>query len=566
MLLVTPEQMKKIEERSEELGVSKKQLMENAGAALAEVIDEHCRAEIEGAPENKSIVFMAGSGNNGGDCFVAANKLIYRGYDVTVINFCGKPQTDIAAEQFDKLPKDHVKIIKAYRSENVKAAIEAAELSYMTLSQESDLNSLAEKKDLTPLDKIRLGEKKRIDRVLKALVKADVIVDGIFGTGFHGQLDEEISAFLKAGSRAYRFAVDVPSGGNSETGEASEGTFAADETLAFGALKTGLTQYPLKGLCGRIQIINIGIPEEAYNLPDEQRTYRLIDSDETEDFPKKRRPDTYKGDFGRVLVIAGSSRMRGAAVLAASGALRSGAGLVRVASCEKCIDTVSASSPEAVFLPLECDDYGYILFDDNKKLISEAIEKADDVLIGCGMGVTPDTVELTRFVIENAEIPIILDADGINCIVSDIDILLKKKTDVILTPHAGEMAKLAGTSIEEINSNRFAAATQFAEKYGVIVMLKGAGTIVADAGKTSVNSTGNPGMSRGGSGDVLAGITASFAAQGHSLFDAARFAAYVHGLAGDIAAENYGHEAMLPSDIVNALSDSFGLIKNKINK
>ncbi len=568
MLIVTPEQMKKIETQSEKLGVMRSRLMENAGAALADITDEYCRNELEGRPEEKSVVFLAGSGNNGGDCFVAAYKLVYRGYDVTVINFCGKPQTDIAMEQFEKLPKDHVKIIKAYRSENVKAAIEAAELSYMTLPQENDLNTLAEKKELTPLDKIRLGEKKRIERVIKALANADVIVDGIFGTGFHGQLDEEIAVFLRTGSHAYRIAVDVPSGGNSGSGDVSEGTFDADETIALGALKTGLTQYPLKEYCGRIRVVDIGIPEEAFEVLDDENElhYKLMDSDETEDFPKKRRPAAHKGDFGRVLIIAGSSRMRGAAVLASAGALRSGAGLVTAASCEKCVDAVAAVYPEAVFLPLECDDYGFMLYDSNKKLIEEALEKSNAVLIGCGMGVTADTAELTRFVIENSEIPVILDADGINCIVTDIDILLKKKTNVILTPHTGEMARLAGISIDEVNGDRFAAAQKLAEKYDVTVMLKGPGTIVAGGGRISVNSTGNPGMSRGGSGDVLAGITASFAAQGHDLFDAARFAAYVHGLAGDIAAENYGHEAMIPRDLVNALSDSFRLIKNKINK
>lgn len=566
MQIVSPEQMKKIEIRSEELGVSREKLMENAGALLAEIIDEHCRNEIEGSSEEKSVVFLAGSGNNGGDCFVAANRLVYRGYRVTVVNLCGKPQSKIAAAAFEKLPKVRIKIIKAYRSENVKAAIEAAELDYMTLAQENDLSNLIDKKELTPLEKIKLEEKHRIDRVMNAVKDADVIVDGIFGTGFHGQLDEEIAAFLDAGKDAYKIAVDVPSGGNSENGSVSQGTFYADETVTFGALKIGMTQYPLKKYCGKIQIGNIGVPEEAYDFEKEERHYSLIDSGALTEFPKKRSPNAYKGEFGRVLAITGSSSMRGAAALSALGALRSGVGLLCVASCENCVTTVSALAPEATFLSLDCDDYGFMLYDSNIKLIEKAMQNADAILIGCGMGTTKDTIELTKFVTSNANCPIIIDADGINCIVSDIDILLKKKTDIILTPHSGEMAKLLNCDVSEVNSDRFAAASGFAEKYGVTVVLKGAGTIISDSQNTAVNATGNPGMSRGGSGDVLAGIVASFAAQGYDSFSAAAFATYVHGLAGDVAAENLGHEAMLARDIVDSLSDSFRIIKNKNNK
>lgn len=560
MQIVTPEQMKRIELRSEEMGVSRAELMKNAGKALAELIDEYCREAVSGQPEDKSVVFLAGSGNNGGDCFAAASRLVYRGYRVTVINFCGKPQTELASAAFERLPGERITIITAYRSESVKAAIEAAELDYMTLSRENDLSVLTGKKELTPLEKIMLEEKKRADDIYDALKNADVIADGVFGTGFHGQLDTELASFLSAECSAYKIAVDVPSGGNCMTGEISEGSFSADETLALGAIKTGMTQYPLKSLCGKISVADIGIPSDAYNIFSEERSFTLLDKDELAGFPRMRDPDSHKGSFGRVLCITGSSSMRGAAALSALGALKSGAGLVCVASCEKCIDAVSVLAPEATFLPLECDDYGYILFDCNKRMLETELAKADAVLIGCGMGVTPDTAELVRFVAKNANCPIIIDADGINCMASDIDILLKKKTDLILTPHPGEMAGLCGCTAGEINRARFSSAAGFAEKYGVTVVLKGAGTVIAGAHDTSVNQTGNPGMSKGGSGDVLAGMIASFAAQGYDVYDAARFAVYVHGLAGDIAAEKFGHEAMLPRDIIGALSDSFRIL------
>lgn len=558
MQIVTPEQMKKIENRSESVGVSKAELMENAGSALANLIDSHCREESPFIPEKKSIVFLAGSGNNGGDCYAAANKLVYRGYNVTVINVCGEPQTELARNQFNRLPEGHINIINAYKSGNVKAAIEAAEISYMTLPTENDLSQLTGN---TPLEQIQQDEKQRVEQVFEALDKADVIADGVFGTGFHGQLNDELTAFFKAGRDAFRIAVDVPSGGNCETGQVSEGTFEADVTIALGAVKTGMTQYPLKAYCGKIQTADIGIPDEAYKLSMEERAYTLLENESLAGFPEIRRPDSHKGDFGRVLCITGSSEMRGAAALSALGALRSGAGLVRIASCQDCINTVSVLVPEATYVPLECDDSGFILFESNRCRLETELKRADTVLIGCGMGVTPDTVELTRFVVENAICPIIIDADGLNCLASDIDILLRRKTEVILTPHPGEMARLIGREGADINRIRFFAAEKIAEKFHAVVALKGAGTVIADNHYTSVCPTGNPGMSKGGSGDVLAGVIASLAAQGYSCFDSARFGAYIHGLAGDIAAERLGHEAMLPRDIIDSLSDSFRSLK-----
>lgn len=560
MQIVTPEQMKKIENRSESLGVSKAELMENAGAALADLIDRHCREDSSSMPENKSIVFLAGSGNNGGDCYAAANRLVYRGYKVTVINLCGEPQTELAKNQFSRLPDSHINIINAYKPGNVKAAIEAAEISYMTLPAENDLSRLS---GTTPLEQIQKDEKQRVERVFEALSTADVIADGVFGTGFHGQLNDEITAFFKAGRKAFRIAVDIPSGGNCETGQTAEGTFEADVTIAFGALKTGMTQYPLKDCCGRIQTADIGIPDEAYAVSADERAYSLLEPKALAGFPEIRRPDSHKGDYGSVLCITGSSEMRGAAALSALGALRSGAGLVRVASCQECINTVSVLAPEAMFIPLECDDNGFMLFHSSRQRIGAELKKADAVLIGCGMGITPDTVELTRFVVENAICPVIIDADGLNCLASDIDILLRRKSEVILTPHPGEMARLLGREGADINKIRFFAAEKLAEKFHAVVVLKGAGTVIADNHFTSVCPTGNPGMSRGGSGDVLAGIIASLAAQGCSCFDSAGFGAYIHGLAGNIAAERLGHEAMLPRDIIDSLSDSFRIIKEQ---
>lgn len=566
MQIVSPQQMKKIESESEKYGVSKAQLMANAGCALAQEIDEYCRRVLECDTEKVSVVFLAGAGNNGGDCFAAARKLVFKGYRITVVNMCGKPRTDLAIAEFEKLPREYVKLIKAYRSENVNEAIEAAELEYMTLSCGEVVSELdkKDKKELTSLEKITLGEKERIENVFSVIADADVVVDGVFGTGFHGQLDDEVINFFAAPTKAYKISADVPSGGNSASGTAAAGTFRADLTLAFGALKTGMTQYPLKELCGEIKVVGIGIPDKAFAVNDEDRRYLIADMDNMRSFLPQRRADAYKNEFGRVLCIAGSARMRGAASLATLACLRIGAGLVCLASCEEACAAAAVSAPEATFLPLDTDDYGYVAFDVNKRMIASELERCDAVMIGCGLGVTVDTSMLVRFVTENAKCPVIIDADGINCISSDIDILKNKQSDIILTPHPGEMTRLLGCTNEEVNGDRFSVAENFAEKFDVTVLLKGASTVVADSQRTSVNTTGNPGMSRGGSGDVLSGIVAAMLARGAEPFDAARYAAYIHGLAGDIAAEKYSQEAMLPRDIIASLGDAFQEIRRSI--
>jgi len=563
MKIVTPKQMQMIEERSEKLGVSRKKLMENAGKALAEIIDSYCRRTSDAPPEEKSIVFLAGKGNNGGDCFAAANILVYRGYRITIINIDGPPSTAISKEMYLHLPKERIEFVDGYRSQGIEAAIEAAELDYMTVPNMNEFDSRSEKKELNPLEKILMQEKLRMSRVKSAVVEANVIVDGVYGTGFRDQLDKNAAGIFAIGSSAYRIAVDVPSGGNSVTGTVAFGAFEADETVTFGFIKSGMTQYPLRKYCGKITVADIGIPREALDVLDGERAYYRIERNHLASFPPRRERDSYKGTFGTLLVIAGSSSMRGAASFAAMGAFRTGVGHVKIASVEKCIDTMSVLVPEATYIELESDDYGYMLFDTSKDALLKAMNGASAIVIGCGMGVTPDTIEITRFVVQNAKCPVIIDADGINCIASDIDILLGKKTDIVITPHVGEMARLLNCDNAMISNNRIVVAEKYAEKYGITVVLKGAGTLIANSRVTAANHTGNPGMSVGGSGDILAGIIGSIVAQGSSVYDSTCAGVYIHGLAGDIAAEKLGMESMLPRDIIDCLSDSFRVLKEK---
>lgn len=500
MRIVTPEQMRILEDESEKSGVFKKQLMENAGKKLAGIIDSRCDNT-----ETK-IVFLVGTGNNGGDCSVAVENLLDMGYEnISIVLVCGTPKTELAKEMYNRI-SGRVNIPENYRP---------------------------------------------------CIMSADIIVDGVFGTGFHGELSREIADIFALNKNAFRIAVDVSSGGNSRTGTVSEGTFQADETVTFGFIKSGMTQYPLRDLCGKITVADIGIPEKALDVLKKKRKYTLIGCEDFPDFPPERKSTSHKGTFGKILIIAGSNAMRGAVYFAVSGALRSGAGLVQLATVGKCIDTVSMLAPEATFIEMSHDDNGFMRFEPEKL----DLKKYNAVVIGCGMGVTPETTELTKFVVENSEVPVIIDADGINCLVSDIDILLKKKTDIILTPHVGEMARLLKCTTAEISENRFLCAESFAEKFSVTVVLKGAGTVIASRSYTAVNPTGNAGMSRGGSGDILSGITGAVAGQGYSAFKSACIGTYLHGLAGDIASEKFTQEAMLPRDIMNCLSDSFRKIK-----
>ena len=555
MRIVTPAQMREIEDCSEQFGTSKLRLMENAGRALADMIDSFCRKAENIPPDEKRIVFLAGTGNNGGDCFAAADILSLLGYKVTVINVGGMPKTMLAQEMMRRLSDDRVDFIRGFRDEDFDAEMESAELEYMSASADDDDERL---------DEIIMSEELRGRCIRNAIERAYVIVDGVFGTGFHGVLDDETAEIFALKSNAHRIAVDVASGGNSSNGTADPRSFRADETITFGFMKSGMSQYPLKALCGEITVVDIGIPNKAAAIIDGQREYSLTGHAELASFPFDRRADSHKGTFGTVLVIAGSSSMRGAAAMCALGSLRSGAGLVKIASVEKCIDTASVLVPEATYLELECDDYGYMLYDSSLPALKEAMAKADAIVIGCGIGVTNDTRELTKFVVENAEVPVILDADGINCIAGDIDILMKRQSDIILTPHPAEMARISGCETADIVANRFDAAEVFAERFGAVIVLKGAGTVISDIHRTAVNHTGNPGMSVGGSGDVLSGVIGAIAAQGITPFESACAGVYIHGLAGDIAAEKLGQESLLPRDIIGAVPEAMKKIRQQV--
>jgi NAD(P)H-hydrate epimerase len=271
-----------------------------------------------------------------------------------------------------------------------------------------------------------------------------------------------------------------------------------------------------------------------------------------------RNPLSHKGNYGKLLAICGSSHYRGAAALSAMGALRCGAGIVTLASTEAVCFTVAGKIPEAVLLPLEEGLEGEIDGGSALKAIETPLQNATAVLLGCGVGQGSHVSEILAYVLEHTDCPVIVDADGINALAANIDILRQKKGPVILTPHPGEMARLTGDPVAEIEAGRSKAAMDFAKAHGVIVVLKGHETIVASPdGGLILNKTGNPGLAKGGSGDILAGMIASFAAQGIDPVYAAACAVHLHGLAADRTAARKSQYAMLPSELLDELAVIF---------
>ena len=267
--------------------------------------------------------------------------------------------------------------------------------------------------------------------------------------------------------------------------------------------------------------------------------------------------DANKGTMGTLLSICGSFGMAGAAILAGKAALRCGIGLEKLALPKSVYPIAAGSILESVFLPLIETADGKISRDNTELLLDEA-KKSTAVLLGCGLSVCEDTKALVRGFIENCAVPTVLDADALNCISDNPEILKKRESEIIITPHPGEMGRLCGLSAKEVNADRVNVALRFAEKYGVITVLKGSGTIIASPnGRVLLNTTGNSGMATGGSGDVLAGMTAGLLAQGKNAFDCAAAAVYLHGKAGDFASEKLGKISMLPSDIIDCIPAAF---------
>lgn len=373
--------------------------------------------------------------------------------------------------------------------------------------------------------------------------KPDIIIDALFGIGLDRELDDKVSALINRinASDCVRISVDIPSGVEADSGSILGTAVEADLTVTFIALKPCFMLPDGSDYCGEVIVSDIGVEPVGYD-------YLTVEKP----IFKKRRHNSHKGTFGTALMLCGSYGMAGAAILSAKAALRSGVGIVKAVLCDGIYAAFTSSVPEAVCIPVPQSTQG-TLSPDNID-IQALLSSCNAVLIGCGLGSNYDTARLTQQIVQAAGVPVVIDADGINSICGCIDIIKKSKAPVIITPHPGEMARLCSVSVSEIEGHRIEYARRFAKEYGCYTVLKGADTIIAlPSGEIFFNLGGNPGMSVGGSGDLLAGITVSLLAQGIPPCEAVKAAVYLHSEAGDKAAKKRGERAMLPSDMIEEL-------------
>lgn len=498
--VVTNEQMKLAEKAAVDKGTTYLELMKNAGNACFERI-----RKLSGDIKDKSLVILAGKGNNGGDGIVISQLAIDEGARALLVFVKGLPASDCAKECY---------------------------ALYKNKSEAVIYSDCAE-------------------RVKERLAQSDIIVDCVFGTGFHGELEAEIGdlfAYINNDCKGLKVSVDVPSGCNSDTGEIAEKAFRPDVTLTLGAVKKGLLSHPCFDFCGSLSLLKIGIDGDCYEQYEAALTDRKILS-----YLPERTKSAHKGTYGRLLNISGSEGFIGAAVLSTKAALRTGTGIVTLAAVKEVIRAVACNAPEATFLPLEADEEGFI-DSECTEVLERYLPKVTAVSIGCGMGNNGETREIAELVLKKADCPVILDADGINSVSANINVLKDNKSALILTPHPAEFGRLTGLSVKEIQADRIALAKAYAKEWNAVVALKGVNTVIASPdGKAFVNTTGNAGLAKGGSGDVLTGIIAGLAAQGVEPFSAAVLGVYLHGLAADRLAENMSMAGILPSDIIERL-------------
>lgn len=506
MKVYTCAQMKKIEENAHNSGMSYLDMMENAGKACFEKINKLVIKDSK-----PKVCVLCGKGKNGGDGFVIARHMRYAGISVSVVLIEGAPKADEAAEMLRRA--DGVEVIDIFKDSN---------------------------------------------EAINRIMYCDVVVDCIFGIGFKGKMNgltAELSQNINAMKKLV-VAVDIPSGLEGDAGTVNSVVLKADITLAVSCLKPVHVLKPSSGCCGKVYTVDIGFSKECYT-DNVSPAFECADIKYVKERLIKREDESNKGTYGKLLCVCGSRNMQGAAVLCTNAAVKSGAGIVVSAFPDKAYAAIAPKITEALMLPLKDDKAGYVTFDAEDNIL-KTIKMCSAAAVGCGMGNSESTKRIVTSIIKSAKCPLIIDADGINAVSSNINILKSAKVPVILTPHPGEMARLTGKSVREIQNNRIETAREFAVNNNVTVILKGNNSVIAfENGTVFINPTGNAGMAKGGSGDVLTGIIGAFLAQGINAHDAAVCAVYIHGLCGDETAKKYSKTGMTPSMMINHLPTLF---------
>lgn len=504
--IVTAKRMKEIENKANDLGVSFLQLMENAGSAAAASI---CRKiDVQG----RNCVIVVGKGNNGGDALVVARKLFESGANVSILLADDLPGTEESKKMMDRVLRIGIEVLSSEANE---------------------------------------------EQAARRMEQAELVVDGVFGTGFHGELPSGMRPLFQRINKSVCavFSLDIPSGVSADQGQVAEDAIQADFTIAFHAGKPGMYYPPAKAYCGEVEIVPIGVPKQLQDQGLDDGF--LLEEEDVFSVLLPRLSNTHKGNYGRLLNICGSVGYTGAAILSAMGAERVGTGLLTVAAPASVLMPLNVRLPEAITLPLALDPQGAI-HERNFGRLLEELQKMSCCLFGCGIGQGEAQKALLKQVIAHAHCPIILDADGINVLGSCIEILQQAKAPVILTPHMGEMARLLGISVEELAKDRHEKLKCFTQEHNVIVVLKDSVTAIYEpSGTFFINQTGNAGLAKGGSGDILAGMLAGICAQGIAPLKSAACAVYLHGAAADLCAKRLSQYAMTPSDLLTDLAQLF---------
>jgi len=482
----------------EKFGIEDRLLMENAGLAAYGVI----RDEI-GVAGRRFVVFC-GVGNNGGDGFVIARKIHSNGGEARVY------------------------IVGNRKKFTGTAAMNLAIIERLSLQVE-ELRDAASAEE--------------------AISGSDAIVDAIFGTGLTRDvqgLHRDVINLINAAGRPV-FSVDIPSGVNGDTGMVMGAAVEADWTVTFGLPKMGNMLFPGYGLCGRLYVTHISFPPSHYN-DDSIR----VEINAPPQLPP-REAEGHKGDFGDVLFVAGAAGYLGAPYFAAFSFLKAGGGYSRLAAPRSIVPHLAVRGSEIVFVPQEETPVGSIALANTKSLL-DLSEKVDMVVLGPGLSLDEEAQELARELARGIEIPLLVDGDGITALCADLTIIRERKAPTILTPHLGELSRITGIGIDQIRANRIEILQKAAADLQAIIVMKGAHSLIGyPDGRVFINLSGNSGMATAGSGDVLTGTIAAMFGLGLPLEDAVRKGVFIHGLAGDLAAEDEGEDGITASDILGCL-------------
>jgi hydroxyethylthiazole kinase-like uncharacterized protein yjeF len=506
MFIVTAAQMQEMDRRTiQEFGIPGRVLMECAGRGATRVFLDRLYSRGPGR-----VGILAGRGNNGGDGFVMARYLAQREIETTVFLLA-----DASAVRGDA----------------------AANLQLLAASG-------------TPV--IEVTDERAFTDRRKDLKHQHYWIDALLGTGLKSEVKgfyRRAIEFINASHRPV-LAVDIPSGLNADTGQPCGACIQATATATFGLAKIGHVVYPGAGFCGHVVVIDIGIPPSLAPLVGVRQ--RLIQGNAVRPVLGRRAADSHKGNTGHVLVIAGSRGKTGAAAMCATSALRAGAGLVTLGVPESLNPILESLLVEAMTVPLPDQGTGLLLEETFDAIVQAAAAK-QALALGPGLGTASHTRNLTARIIREIDLPMVIDADGLNNLAGHVGGLKARKNATVLTPHPGEMARLTGISTLDIQQDRLTAARRLAEETRTHVVLKGARTVVAEPdGSVWINPTGNPGMAAGGMGDVLTGLIAGLLAQGCQASEACRAGVYLHGLAADILAQGTSR-GFLATEVMNTV-------------